>query len=89
MIPNGGGLFPAVVNQPSQLITQILTVHDHIDKAVLHDKLSGLEPCRQFGFGRVPNNPGPGKADQGLGLSYDDIPQVGIAGCHAGCGEWG
>ena len=40
------GLFSAIVDQPGEFVADVLALHDHIDKAVLHYELSRLEAFR-------------------------------------------
>src|SRR3954447_19333634 len=67
--------------------THFPTVDDHIDHAVFEQKLTSLKALWQFLADRLLDHTGPGKTDQSLWLSKNNVSKHGKTGRDA-AGGW-
>ena len=77
--------------QAGKTVTHIAAIHNHVDRAVLDQKLTTLETFRQGFTHGLFDNPRAGKSDQRIRLGNIHIPQHGKTGrytAHGGIGHY-
>lgn len=78
-----------VIENLGNLASQVASVHDSVDEAMVEQEFAGLKAFWQFHADCLLDDLGACKADQGLGFGQIDIAQAGEAGGHSAHGRVG
>ena len=71
------------MDEPRQRRAHVVSVHDHINHAVLAEIFRALETVRQFLANRLFDHALPGKADQRAGFSNVNVAEHRVRSAHS------